>query len=117
MVSVKKLAELFVLLISRKQLNFTVILGIDKKPITLRQVVDLIYIHFYGKPYPRYLQTPGFIFSLFLTASKYLQNEKWITRVRLISEDWFYQTVDLQKELDFQAVDTELEFKKYLQSW
>ena len=117
LVSVKKLTELFVSLIKKDHINFDFILGIDRNPITLKSLVDLIYFHFHGKSYPRYLLLPNFIFFLGINICKIVQSDKWTTRLKLISNDWYYRSSRLEQDLNYQPTETEIEFKQYLNTF
>ena len=114
LISVKKLAELFVILLKIKKINQRVFVAVDKDPISLKQLVDLIYEYYFGKLYPRYLYVPEFLFNLAIFISMIIRNETWSTRFKLISQNWFYLTKN--SEVYIQPVDTKFGFKNYLQS-
>ena len=116
LVSVERLAQLFVALLTVEKLHTTIILGVDKEPISLRKLVDMIHRHFYCKPYPQYLYAPNTLFALAKSVSKVIKSDVWTTRFRLLTENWWYKAQDLSHELHFSASNTEQEFKMYLES-
>lgn len=114
LVSVKKVAELFALCVDKNNSRDPILLAIDKEPIALKKLADLIYHHFYGKPYPKSFQFPDFIFSCGKWLCKVTRNDTWNTRLKLISNDWYYRKLTIDNESDFEAEDTELGFIKHL---
>lgn len=73
----------------------------DRDPVILRDLVDQIYIHYHNKPYPSFMRLPDGIFNLLALLFKTMKNEKWLTRILLISKDWYYDVTDTMMSLSF----------------
>ena len=114
MVSVCKVAELIVKLIQTEHLNQRTYPALDKEPVSLTELVNVIYKHFYGKKYPGYMKLPVCLFRCAESLCKLLHSDSWATRFQLISGNWWYNERNAEKELEFIPGDTILEFKKYL---
>jgi nucleoside-diphosphate-sugar epimerase len=85
----------------------------DSEPISLKALVDTIYKHYYGVPYPAYLKMPRFLFRATAFVFKATGNEKWLTRTLLISRSWHYDlSAVLESGLDFVPARTEDNFIK-----
>ncbi len=89
-----------------------VFIAADKAPISLKVLADLIHNHYFGTHYPRCLKLPGPIFKIFLTVFQLMRNEKWATRILLISKSWYYdirETVDTFQYLPSNTKDVFIE--------
>jgi len=78
------------LLVSRK-VEQRIFLVADATPISLKSLVDLIYFHYNGKRYPTILRMPNFVYSILSMIFALLKNEKWLVRIKLISNSWYYE--------------------------
>ena len=116
LVSVEKVAELFVALITKNKLYQNLFLSLDKRPLSLKNLADEIYNYYYGKTYPKYLSFPDFFFIFATALCRLIKNDKWTTRLRLISNNWYYAPIGPEKDLSFQQAETEVAFKMYLKS-
>ncbi len=116
LVSVEKLAKLFFLIIAQGKMNPRIIFGIDKNPIRLKQLADIIHDYFHKRSYPKMLQVSNQFYLIAIRVCELLQNEKWKTRFQLLSTDWYYKTDQHEDAPVFQMADTEVEFKNYLES-
>ncbi len=116
LVSVEKLANLFFLLIAQGKQNPRIIFGIDKKPIKLKQLADIIHDHFHQKSYPDMLRVPNPFFLIAIRFCELFQNEKWKARFQLLSTDWYYKKDKNEGAPELEMADTEKDFKHYLQS-
>ncbi len=69
----------------------------DSEPVSLHKLTDLIHLFYFQTTYPSHLRLPQFFFSLLSRIVQLAKNEKWATRIKLISRSWFY---DLQPTVD-----------------
>jgi len=73
---------------------------VDEEPIKISELVDYISMELKGKRFTRLFHFPGFFFKIGKFLAMILKNEMWITRFQLISENWFYDSQDVKKNLD-----------------
>jgi nucleoside-diphosphate-sugar epimerase len=114
LVSVERLAEVFLGLVMKDQPQ-RIFVGADVSPVSLRDLVDWIHWHFYERPYPRYLHLPDWAFRLGLRVFEQIGDEKWATRMALLSKDWSYHCADTYRLLDVKPVPTRDAFRLFLQ--
>jgi hypothetical protein len=98
----------------RDQCSQRIFVAADVEPVHLRDLVDWIHGHFYGRPYPRFLRLPDWTFQLAFRLFQGLGNEKWSDRLALISRDWYYQSADTYCLLGIQPVSTREAFGRFL---
>lgn len=114
LVDVERLAEVFLNLVERDQCTQRILVAADVEPVPLKDLVDWIHWHFYGRPYPRFLRLPDWAFELAFHLFQGLGNEKWAVRVALICTDWYYQSADTYRVLGMQSVSTREGFARFL---
>ena len=90
LLDVESFANLLWKMIKSSNSDQRIFLVADESPILLRELVNLIHFHFYGTDYPAYLKLPNFIFKLLGAFFRMIRNEKWLTRIQLISRNWHY---------------------------
>ena len=90
LLDVRNFAELLWKMIRSVDSDQRIFLVADAAPIHLRELVDLIHFHCYGTNYPIFLKLPNFIFKALGVFFLIIRNEKWLTRIQLISRNWQY---------------------------
>lgn len=79
----------------------------DKEPVSLRMLVHHISMKLCGKPYPGWKIFPTFLYRLAESGFEHLlKNDAWMTRVKLMSRDWYYDGSFAEKELGIQSKET-----------
>lgn len=78
----------------------------DRSPVSLKELTDVIHYYFYQKKYPFYLKLPKVFFRMLAAFFKLLRWHKWVTRISLISEDWYYDIRQTTKAFDFKPSNT-----------
>jgi len=114
LLSVFSLSDLILKMLCRNNLRERVFIAADEKPILLRKLVDAIHQHYYKSSYPSYLTLPDCFFRGAAFAFRRLGNEKWSTRMLLISRNWCYQVSDTIRAFQFVPANTERMFLEYL---
>ena len=114
LVSVERLAEIFQSLILKNQPQ-RVFIGADVAPVSLSGLIDWIHWHFYRQPYPHYLRLPDRCFRVALSAFESIGNEKWASRMALLSKAWFYECANTYRLLDVNPIPTREAFGRFLQ--
>ena len=90
MLDVNRLAAFVHRVLRDKGLSEETLIIADRAPVSLKLLVDQIHSHFYGVPYPGYLQMPKLVFRVAACFFKAIGNEKWLARTLLISQNWYY---------------------------
>jgi nucleoside-diphosphate-sugar epimerase len=116
LLDVKKLVDVFTRLLIVDDLNQRILIVADKEPILLRELADLVYSHYYGKKYLVPFTLPEFFLTALLFILKTCGSKKWLTRLRLISQSWYYDTKELASLSGFTLSDTKTEFVKFLKT-
>ena len=114
LVDVERLAEAFCNLLLNDYPSQRVFVVGDIEPTTLRDLADWIHLHFYRRPYPTYFRLPDWVFSLAFRVFQGMRNEKWMARVALLSNDWYYQSADSYRLLGIRPVPTREGFDRFL---
>ena len=114
LVDVERVAEVFLNLIVRDRFPQRIFLATDAEPVPLKDLVDWIHWYFYGRPYPRFLQLPDWMFELAYHLFQGLGNEKWAVRLALICKDWYFQSADTYRMLGIQPASTREAFGRFL---
>jgi len=91
-----------------------IFIAADASSVLLTELVDRIHLHYHGREYPVYLKLPNIFFSAIDILSRIMKNEKWTVRARLISKDWFYDTLGSATLLGQKQRETLDEFMKML---
>lgn len=86
----------------------------DDGPIFLRELVDKIHTHYYGSGYPAYLRLPDIGYKIMLHGFRRLHNEKWMTRLLLLSRSWYYDVSSALQSGCFSPVKTRDEFVRVM---
>lgn len=106
LLNVFSLAELTRQVLLKNGINEKILMAADAEPVSLHRLADLIHRHYYGKEYPRYLKMPVLFFRFLTVFFKLLKNEKWLTRIRLISESWYFDISRTVRALEYPFVKT-----------
>lgn len=79
----------------------------DKTPVALKALVNHIAMQLHGRPYPAWKSFPTPLYRLaeFIFA-RVLKSETWMTRVKLMSRDWYYDGTLAEQELQIQPKET-----------
>lgn len=114
LVDVDRVAEAFLnLLINGDPAQRIFVVG-DISPISLKDLADWIHWHLYKRPYPAFLRLPDWAFKAAFNLFTLIGNEKWATRMALLSNDWHYQCTDTYRLLGIQPVPTREAFGRFL---
>ena len=79
----------------------------DKAPVSLKALVSHISLQLRGEPYSAWkiFPTPLYRLAEFIF-ERVLKNDAWMTRVKLMSRDWYYDGTLAEKELHIQPKET-----------
>jgi dihydroflavonol-4-reductase len=116
LISVNRVADVIVRILLSDQTNKRIFLLADESPVSLKELADLTHFYYYGKKYPFFLRLPSFVYGLMLTLADALHNEKWTTRINLISKDWYYDPSETSTFLELNATDTKKEIVTFLET-
>ena len=116
LISVSSLADMFLRILKSEGLYNRVFIAGDEGPVSLRELVDLIYSFYFGKNYPYFLKMPNMIFDAFIAFFCATHNTGWLGKVQRISGDWFFMTRETDSLIGFQPANTKKDFLRYLQS-
>jgi len=114
LVDVEKVGDVFLNLVLKDQRAPRIFIAADAETLSLKDLVDSIHEHFYGRPYPAYLRLPDWSFSLAFRLFERIGSEKWAARIALLSHDWAYQCAETDRTLGIQAVPTGEAFSLFL---
>lgn len=113
LVDVERVAEVFLNLVVKDSDQRIFVIG-DVNPITLRELADWIHWHFYNRPYPALFMLPDWVFNAAFHLFQTIGNEKWASRMALLSNDWHYQCMDTYRLLGIRPVPTREAFGRFL---
>ena len=114
LLDVNNLADLFIKILKANNLKHRVLIAADSAPISLRELVNLIYTYYYKKSYPSFLRMPSFIFYVTQLFFQAVKNEKWSARMQLMFKNWYYDTSETYTSIGLSAIDTKKGFFNYL---
>ncbi len=112
LLDVDTLADIFLRLLTRTDLEQRVFIAADKHPVLLKELTDLIYENRFGRQYPSFMKLPGIVFSGLGVLCRLAGSEKWYTRVRLISESRYYDITDTVNVMKIEPAETRSAFLK-----
>ena len=112
LLDVANLAELVSQMVKSDSLNQRIFIAADVAPISLKELVDLIHFHYYGSNYPPILKLPDSIFKVLSLAFQLSRNEKWLTRILLVSKSWHYDISETINTFQFIPAQTKDSFLK-----
>ncbi len=92
-----------------------VYIAADKEPILLKELVNIIHQHYYGTNYPAFLVAPDVVFKVLQIISRMARNEKWLTRVSLISKSWYYDIRETVQHFSYVPANTQEVFISEMQ--
>ena len=116
LLDVNKLVDVFVRILIADSLKHRVFIVSDKAPILLRELTNIIYFYYHNKNYPPFLKLPNFLFKSLLFFFRVLNNEKWVTRIQLIFQNWYYDVEKIDYPVGFESSNTKEEFLKFLRT-
>lgn len=90
LLDVMSFAELVKLIIESPELNERCFIAADNAPICISELADLIHFHYRGKSYPRFLKMPAPVFRLMASAARLDRSGRWLPRILLTSQNWYY---------------------------
>ncbi|MFA5014651.1 MAG: NAD-dependent epimerase/dehydratase family protein [Actinomycetota bacterium] len=111
LLEVGKLAELIMQLIETNTSKRTFIVA-DKYPVNLRELADLIHFHYYHSNYPLCMSLPDFAFRLLRKIFCLINNEKWLTRLSLITKSWYFDISETIEAVNYNPLKTKDNFIK-----
>ncbi len=114
LVDVRRVAEVFLNLVVKDHSNQRIFVIGDMGPITLSDLADWIHWHLYNRPYPPLFRLPDCVFKAAFHLFRAIGNEKWATRMALLSNDWHYQCADTYRALGIQPIPTREAFGRFL---
>jgi nucleoside-diphosphate-sugar epimerase len=106
------LAELLSQMVKSDGLNQRVFIAADEAPISLKELVNLIHFHYNKSKYPSFLKLPTPIFKILSLFFKLSRNEKWLTRILLVSKSWHYDIDETMNAFQYVPTRTEDSFIK-----
>ncbi|MFH1460520.1 MAG: NAD-dependent epimerase/dehydratase family protein [Candidatus Omnitrophota bacterium] len=106
LVNIDKLIEIFCQIINLDINAKKIFIAVDKTGVGLEEIVNLLSMYYHGKNYPEYFMLPGWVFKFIKLCFQLMKNDKWLTRIRLLSEDWFYDNSDAEEILNVTPVLT-----------
>lgn len=113
LVDADKVAEVFLNLLLNDSNQRIFVIG-DMTPVTLRDLANWIHWHLYDRPYPAFFRLPDWVFRVALRLFQTIGNEKWASRMALLSNDWHYQCTDTYRLLGIEPVPTREAFSRFL---
>jgi nucleoside-diphosphate-sugar epimerase len=116
LLDVNRFADVFIRILITDNPKHRVLLVGDKEPVLLRELTNLIYHYHHNKDYPSFLKLPNFMFNSMLFIFQAVNNEKWSTRIQLISKNWHYDVEKTGYSIGLNLSDTKQEFLKFLQT-
>lgn len=112
LLDVNAFANLVISMCNTEKTFNPIVIAADRKPVSLRKLADIIHHALYGREYPSWIVMPGFIFSFLARFFRIARNDKWLTRIELLSRDWYYDIEETIRIYDYDACDTEEVFLK-----
>jgi 2-alkyl-3-oxoalkanoate reductase len=112
LLDVTSLSDLIVKIMKINSLEQRVFIAADDAPISLKELIDQIYSRFYHTEYPAFLQLPDAVYRALLFGLRVIRNEKWLTRLLLISSSWHYDSSLTNSMLNFTPARTNESFVK-----
>ncbi|PID58306.1 hypothetical protein CSB45_04365 [candidate division KSB3 bacterium] len=113
LLSAGKLAELIrTMLFKTRQKELRTFIVADAEPISLKRLADLIHQHYYGVDYPALFSIPNVVFNGLEIAFRMMRNEKWRTRILLLSKSWYYDIQDTIRLCSYRPAETAQSFLK-----
>ena len=112
LLDVTSLAELVSQMVKYDSLNQRVFIAADEAPIPLKELVNSIHFHYYRTNYPPILKLPNSIFKVLSLAFQLSRNEKWLTRILLVSKSWHYDISETINTFQFIPAQTKDSFLK-----
>jgi len=115
LLDVRKLAEVFAKSLKMGHPDQRVLIVADKQPICLRELAGLIHAHYYGSD--NYFHLPGLPVPFYrglLLLFKAAGSKKWVTRLRLLCESWYYDVDETSKVLQIEMSETSKEFPRFV---
>lgn len=112
LLDVNAFADLVISICNMKEKAAPIIIAADRKPVSVRRLADIIHHALYGSEYPSWIVVPGFVFAFLSAVFRLLKSDKWLTRVELISCDWYYDIDDAVRKYGYNASCTEETFVK-----
>jgi nucleoside-diphosphate-sugar epimerase len=106
LLDVAALCRLFAMLFDCGNPGARTIIAADRAPVPLAGLVHAIHRHCHGRDYPRYPFLPGGAARLLAGFLGIVGSDRWRTRVRLISESWYYRTDVGISAPDYEPPDT-----------
>jgi dihydroflavonol-4-reductase len=114
LVDVDRVAEVFLNLLVNGDASQRIFVVGDMSPISLKDLADWIHWHLYKRPYPAFLRLPDWAFKAAFNLFTLIGNEKWATRMALLSNDWHYQCADTYRLLGIEPIPTREAFGRFL---
>ena len=112
LLDVVTLTDLVVNILKTEALQQRVFIAADETPISLRELVDQISRYYHGTEYPAFLKLPEVVYKALLFGLRVIHNEKWLTRLLLISNNWYYDISATIRALHFEPAKTDCSFIK-----
>lgn len=112
LLDVNALAGLVVSICHSNKTVKPIVIAADREPVSLRRLSNIIHFALYGRKYPSWIIMPGFIFAFLSGIFRIFKNDKWFTRIELISRDWYYDISETVRIYNYNASSTEEVFIK-----
>jgi len=114
LLNVLAFSQLLIEMIKTESLNQRIYIVADAEPISLTELVNLIHFYYYKTEYPSWPKLPETLVRFLLKAFQFIQNEKWVTRMLLLSRNWYYDIHETLQAFRYVPVRTKDSFIKKL---
>ena len=88
----------------------------DKKPVSLKELVNFISLELHNKKYPKTRTVPKALFSIGEKIARMANNELFVSRFELISKSWYYDLEATYSDIPVDPVDS-LEHFQVVTDW
>lgn len=100
LVDVRTLSDVFLRILQTPESIGKTYTVTDQAPVSLTTLVNHIALKVMGRPYPRWKRCPTVFYRLAeFGFERVLHNETWLTRVKLMSRDWYYDGTLVEQDL------------------
>jgi len=114
LLDVHSLTGLFLSILKTDDPPGKIYIAADRTPISLKKLVDLIYYHCHNKNYPSLMTAPDSFFTFLSFIFRSTGNKKWLTRILLLSQSWYYDISQTITTLHWNPPETNDSFIKNL---
>jgi len=110
LLDVRALAQLVSEVLGSEKTQEKAFIVADDSPVSLNELVNLIHTHYFGQPYPGFLRIPVYLLKAFRICFAIFGNDRWKTRMKLLSGSWYYDIQDTIRTFGFHPAGTKDSF-------